>query len=126
MTRLGVNWIGLPNRPKVPSDSFRVAILLSMFWVTVNCLVFYLPRSNTGQFSLMQIILFPAFNGLVWFYYLSNVAKLRRRIRDNYTIPEKRCPGYEDTCMSLFCSPLVVMQMSRHTADYGIYPGRCW
>ena len=56
-------------------------------------------------------------------YFIYMTAKVRRIVRQEYYIQEDSCMGYRDEVLSLFCSPFVVAQMGRHTADYETYVG---
>lgn len=127
MTRLKVGWVGIPVRQHRVNDTFRVALVLSMFVVIVNCNLYYLPHDEQlpKNVSSLQIILFAVFNALVLVYLYFNVIKTRRLLRQRYMIPEKSCIGFEDAALTIPCSGLVLMQMHRHTADYDTYSARC-
>ena len=127
MTRLRVGWISLPHRRTHPSDAFRNGILLSMLLVTVNCFLFYLLRDPyAGVFTTLRVILFVTINGAFTLFYIANVVRVRRWMRNRYSIPEKHCRGSEDVVLSAIVPPLVVMQMSRHCADFDTYQAQCW
>lgn len=128
MTRLKVGWLGLPGRQHRFNDTFRISLLLSMFVVIINCLLYYLPHSKFvfGGFSLLQVVLFGVFNTFVSIYFIVNTVITRRRLRERYMIPtEHSCGRFEDALFTFPCSFLVLMQMHRHTADYDTYSAQC-
>eukprot|EP00568_Trieres_chinensis_P007077 CAMPEP_0183308410 /NCGR_PEP_ID=MMETSP0160_2-20130417/21828_1 /TAXON_ID=2839 ORGANISM="Odontella Sinensis, Strain Grunow 1884" /NCGR_SAMPLE_ID=MMETSP0160_2 /ASSEMBLY_ACC=CAM_ASM_000250 /LENGTH=211 /DNA_ID=CAMNT_0025472251 /DNA_START=109 /DNA_END=744 /DNA_ORIENTATION=+ len=64
--------------------------------------------------------------GLAFFLYtLVVLMKLRAAVRARYQIPEKRCHGCEDCCLSFWCTCCTVAQLARHTADYDEEGGAC-
>jgi len=128
MSRLKISWIGLPGRPHKAKDAFRISLILSMIFVIINCLLYYLPVQGVmfGAFSFLQIALFIVVDTLVLIYFLTNVARTRKRLRQRYMIPEQSCVGEEDTAITFACYPLVLMQMHRHTADYETFSAQCW
>jgi len=56
-------------------------------------------------------------------YYHFLVIRTRREMQLKYHIPSNPCVA--DPCVSIFCTPCVLSQMGRHTADYDTYIGRC-
>jgi Cys-rich protein (TIGR01571 family) len=60
---------------------------------------------------------------ILYFYYM--LIKTRRIVRREYDIPELRCHGNEDCCLSVFCTCCTLSQMGRHTADYETYRSYC-
>lgn len=56
-------------------------------------------------------------------YYFFLVIRTRREMQLKYRIPSNPCVA--DSCLSVFCTPCVLSQMGRHTADYETYIGRC-
>lgn len=61
----------------------------------------------------------------VLLYFFSMTIKIRRKIREQYTIPETRCRGCEDAAVSLCFTCCALAQIGRHTADYSTYRGTC-
>jgi Cys-rich protein (TIGR01571 family) len=57
----------------------------------------------------------------ILFYFVFQVFRTRKRIRKTYHIPETSCEGCEDLLVSVWCTPLALAQMGRHTADYEKY-----
>lgn len=118
MTRLQVGWFFLPNRSyQHPKDAFRISIGLTMFWITINCLVFYLPPPGL---SLTTIISLAVVNAIIYIYYISNVIRVRLRLRHAYLIPN----NFRDVLIGGLLAPVAVMQMLRHTCDYSTYVGK--
>ena len=120
MTRLqNVRWIALPSSPRRPRDAFRIAIILTMFWITVNCLIYYLE-----VLVVTKIILFVTINFVLYLYYLANVIRTRLRLRRRFNIsPLKKG---EDMTVGGLVPLLCVMQMLRHTCDYDNLAGYCF
>jgi hypothetical protein len=71
-------------------------------------------------YSLIPILVADLF---MFGYFVYLTAKVRRLVRQEYNIEENDCLGYHDEILSFFCTPLVVAQMGRHTADYDTYVG---
>ena len=117
MTRLQSGWIALPNRARRPKDAFRLALIITMFTITINCLLYYLAEDNT-----LRIALFTSINASIYFYFAANVIRTRRRLRKRFIIPMKR--QYEDLFVGGVIPMLVVSQMLRHTSDYDTYSGQ--
>lgn len=117
MTRMqALRWIAMPCRRK---DSFRVSIVLTMFWITVNCLIFYLPIGGVSK-----LVFFLAVNGALYFYLIINVIRTRRMLRKMYGIPTGARP-MNDVLVGSIIPQLALMQMLRHTCDYDTYSGQC-
>lgn len=115
MVRLqNVRWIALPS-PR-PKDPYRIAIVLTMFWITINCLIYYL-----ALVMLTKLILFLAVNGALYLYYLANVIRTRLLVRRRYGIWNDRTA--EDTLVGGLVPFLCVMQLLRHTCDYDTLAG---
>jgi hypothetical protein len=117
MVRLqNVRWIALPTRR--PRDPFRIAILLTMFWITVNCLIYYL-----AVVVLTKMILFIAINGVLYLYFLANVIRTRFFLRRRFGISTARTS--EDALVGGLVPMLCVMQMLRHICNYDTLAGYC-
>jgi hypothetical protein len=109
-----VRWIALPTRR--PRDPFRIAILLTMFWITVNCLIYYL-----AVVTLTKLILFIVVNAVLYLYYLANVIRTRLSLRRRFGILTAR--SSEDVMVGGLLPTLCVMQMLRHTCNYDTLAG---
>jgi hypothetical protein len=115
MVRLqNVRWIALPS-PR-PRDAYRIAILLTMFWITINCLIYYL-----ALVKLTKLILFVAVNSALYLYYLANVIRTRLLVRRRFGILNARTA--EDTVVGGLVPFLCLMQLLRHTCDYNTLAG---
>jgi len=71
---------------------------------------------------------------LLWIFMLIVTMRLRRYVRNKYSIPTECCcckgdtptnNCCEDFCCALFCTPCTICQMARHTADYQKYGAGC-
>lgn len=107
-----VGWAVLPfGRPQ---DAFRVAIVLTMFWITVNCLIYYLAIIS----SVLKLILFSSVNATIYVYFVINVIRVRWHVRKRYNIVTTKRSDYSIGG----CAPhLCTMQLLRHTGDYDTY-----
>jgi len=126
MVRMRTGWAFLPKLDG-QRHAFRVACIFTMFFVVVNCLLYYLPSSaiSAGWLSLPSVLktfLVAVFNGVFVAYFILNVISIRRRLRKRYRIKKERCGPYEDVFMGFCCAPYVLIQMLRQTVDYETYP----
>lgn len=118
MIRLDLEFIAIPGRSNHTKDTFRIALVAEMVWVTINCLIYYLP------IRLIQLVFFGVVNAVVFGYLLLNVIRVRRKVRLRYQISTRT--SHEDTICSLLLSLLVIMQLLRQTADYDTYSASCF
>jgi hypothetical protein len=110
-----VGWLALPYTKG--RNAFRVAILLTMFWITVNCLLYYLAVVSL----VLKLILFGAVNATFLLYYAINVIRVRWHVRKRYHIVTTKRSDYSIGG----CAPhLCTMQLLRHTGDYDTYSGQ--
>ena len=90
-----------------------------MFWITINCLIYYL------DFVLLtKVIVFLAINAAIYLYFLANVIRTRLMLRRRFAIPNTRT--VEDTLVGGIVPHLCVMQLLRHTSDYDTLAGFCF
>ena len=82
-----------------------------------------LPQDN----DMFLIVTMPllGMDLILLVYVLYIVTITRRQLRREYNIPELRCKGFEDCCLSVFCTCCTIGQMGRHTADYETYRAYC-
>ena len=121
MVRLqAVGWIALPSQRAY--DPFRIAILLTMFWITINCLIYYL-----ALVLLTKLILFLAINSVIYLYFVSNVIRTRLFVRRCYgissTTRSNSSTTTQDTLIGGLVPHLCLMQLLRHTCDYDTLAG---
>jgi len=100
--------------------SFTAAILL------LNGMFVYI-MIRRPQLSLLIICSIPTLllDLSILVYFFSITVKIRRTIREEFSIPETRCRGCEDVAVSLCCTSCALSQMGRHTADYSTFRGTC-
>jgi hypothetical protein len=119
-----VGWIALPSQR--PNDPFRIAILLTMFWITINCLIYYM-----ALVLLTKLIFFLAMNSAIYLYFVSNVIRIRLSVRRRYAITTARSNNNNntvavvanDTLIGGLVPQLCLMQLLRHTCDYDTLAG---
>mmetsp|Transcript_12379 Transcript_12379/g.23204 ORF Transcript_12379/g.23204 Transcript_12379/m.23204 type:complete len:311 (+) Transcript_12379:146-1078(+) len=138
-TRLNLNWYGTPNDTPSTSTStyssraFKIMVLLS---VTYGLIIRSMVQPSMIHFSNLLFLFFSAIL----------IGKTRTYIRQRYEIQATfleeimerggcrhwedsvpcGCDVVEDYCVSCFCTPCSVSQMSRHTASYDTYEGSCF
>mmetsp|Transcript_8012 Transcript_8012/g.11502 ORF Transcript_8012/g.11502 Transcript_8012/m.11502 type:complete len:232 (+) Transcript_8012:1-696(+) len=119
----GDKLMNLASRDRVGSVSrFMFAVFLIHAAFAVYPIFYAIPEKNLAMIVTTPLLTFDLFL-LCYFFYL--VTKTRRILRREYDIPELRCKGCEDVCLSLFCTCCTISQMGRHTADYETYRAYC-
>mmetsp|Transcript_38026 Transcript_38026/g.57881 ORF Transcript_38026/g.57881 Transcript_38026/m.57881 type:complete len:190 (-) Transcript_38026:433-1002(-) len=127
MIRMKLNSAGLRGHAHQVKNTYRSAVLLSFSFIILNallCAIFWYGFVMIRPW--LQITLAVVLNGSLFGYLVFVTGRTRSFIRRRYTIPEERCIGCEDVCVSTLCSPCVVMQMGRHTGNYETYRGACF
>jgi hypothetical protein len=110
MVRLNTEtWIALPTYR--PNDPFRVAILLTMFWITANCLIYYL-----AVVTAFKWILFFVIGGVMHLYLATNSIRTRLATRRRFRIEESW--KHEDLWIAGVVPAINLMQLLRHTGEY--------
>mmetsp|Transcript_18804 Transcript_18804/g.26064 ORF Transcript_18804/g.26064 Transcript_18804/m.26064 type:complete len:243 (+) Transcript_18804:750-1478(+) len=123
MVRMRTNWAFLPKLGRRRREAFLVAYILTIFFVVVNCLLYYLPSTATSMGwmampHMLKILIVVVFNGGFSAYFILNVISIRKRLRQRYRIKKSQYGPYEDVVMGFGCAPCVLVQMLRQTADY--------
>ena len=124
MVRMRTNWAFLPKiLGRRRREAFRIAYILTMLFVVVNCLLYYLPSTATSMGwmampHMLKILIAVVFNGGFAAYFILNVISIRRRLRQRYRIKKSQYGPYEDVVMGFCCAPCVLVQMLLQTADY--------
>jgi Cys-rich protein (TIGR01571 family) len=103
-------------------------VWLAFLFILVHALYFaYFMVANPQDEDIFLIVTMPllGMDVILLVYVLYIVTITRRQVRREYNIPELRCKGFEDCCMSVFCTCCIIGQMGRHTADYETYRAYC-
>lgn len=107
----------------------RVGWYLLLFFLLialhVACGCFLMLRKPDEETILMFAIPLAGLDVILILYFLCMVMQTRKAIRREYGIPELRCHGHEDCCLTFFCTCCTIAQMGRHTADYETYQSYC-
>lgn len=108
MTRLGLDWCGMPNPAKAAS-TFSIVIL-----VYFACWASYL--------MVFGVVFFPCL--VFWMWAIQT--RTRYEMRKYFEIPPDYCAACdgagEDFCMTFWCTCCAGIQMHRHTHDENRYP----
>jgi len=126
MQRMKLTWLARSDQPeKIYNRTTRTVVYLVFFVFAIDLMLsnlfHHLGDDDTSSSStlLKSVQIVDAFFGLIFFgYTIFIVTKARFYMRRVFDIPEKRCHGCEDFCVSFWCTCCTVSQMTRHTADY--------
>lgn len=132
LTRMNMTWLGEPTSNS--SKTFRrVLYFMITYWVVGSLLAPPLPDvefegddmnpeiiTHLAQVPALQNMLYHLVNMAFGLYSLIVMVKLRRAVRERYSIPTQTCCDdvLEDCCCFIFCGCCTVAQLARHTADY--------
>lgn len=122
LTSTGDRLVTLKSRTHMSSYVFVMILLALANFCYFGYFLIAEPESDAILIATLPIA------GLdlgVLIYFLYMVTTTRRLVRREFDIPELRCHGYEDCCISTFCTPCAIAQMGRHTADYETYAAYC-
>ena len=126
MTRLHLTWLGLPGPVIATKNTFNVVVTLVIAY-SIYASSLSLAAMGYSAVEVPGIIVFlKTVGGLLfgaWSIY--SLCRTRQSVRRQYSIPEEGCHGYEDLCLSIFCTCCTLAQMARHTGEYETYPGVC-
>ena len=109
LTRLGLNWKGLPDKDKEETQLTYNKIVLAF--------VVALIIGNVPSLGILSML---CFSGALMLWTGRN---LRRHVRERYEIPTTT--KLDDCFCAFFCSCCSVIQMARQTHDDKEYPGYC-
>lgn len=126
MTRMNLTWLGEPGPRAATQNTFKVVIILLLsYWVYSTTLEIASLDYRPDNAPLYMMIM-KAVGSILWIIWTTySLCRTRQSIREQYSIPEQRCPGCEDFCCSFFCTCCTLAQMARHTGEYETYPGKC-
>ena len=130
MARIKLNYTGkksveMRSRVRVSAIAYIPTVILSLNGLLIFLMAraFVLHLHHIFRIFLYSSIVVLFADATIVVYFYSLLIKTRRQIRCEFNIPVDR--GCEDTCLSLGCTPCVLMQMGQHTADYTTYVGNC-
>ena len=108
MSRMGLDWCGIPNPAKAAGTFSIVVIIYFSFWAS------YL--------MVFGVIFFPC----MVFYLLAIHTRTRYEMRRYFQIPAEYCTCFngaaEDCLVTTCCQCCATIQMARHTHDENRYP----
>mmetsp|Transcript_26516 Transcript_26516/g.57478 ORF Transcript_26516/g.57478 Transcript_26516/m.57478 type:complete len:273 (-) Transcript_26516:127-945(-) len=132
-TRMKLDWLGRSAGPE--SEEYRntfckVATLVVFYYLIRTALAPFKPDVDFDEegnvvededgpdVPLWVQIVDNAVGTAFGLYTLIVMIKVRRSIREKYSIQPQRCGACEDCCAVFWCGCCTVAQMARHTADY--------
>ena len=122
LTSTGDRLVTLQSRSRMSSY-----VCFALLLVILNAVYagYFLVAEPEGEAILIATLPLAGLDIGAFAYFIFMVATTRRLLRKEYSIPELRCRGCEDCCMSVFCTCCTIAQMGRHTADYETYRAYC-
>lgn len=123
MTRLKLNWIGMPSDEEGAKNIFPKFGTITLIWLVVNtsalCACMF---AWTQMRYYIEAVSFLLVISNLWFYgfCVFVTGNTRRYIRDIYNIRDR---GISDYSLAAMWMPFTIAQMGRHTADYNILQG---
>ncbi len=126
MTRMNLTWLGQPGPRAATQNTFRVIVILLLSYVVYSTTLEVVSLDYRPNPSPWYIMLLKSVGSILWIIWTTySLCRTRQSVREQYSIPEQRCVGYEDVCCAFFCTCCTLAQMARHTGEYEKYPGRC-
>ena len=124
MTRLKLNWIGVPSNEAGTNAIFRKLGTLVAFWATVN-----IGAVSSYAYAFMyiqpylEIVVMAVVMTNLWFYSFCVfvTGNTRQYLREIYNIQDGAGSDY---LLAAIYMPFSIAQMGRHTADYNSLQGR--
>lgn len=124
MTRLKLNWIGVPSTEAGTRDIFRKVGTLVGCWIATNILaVSSFVFSSFIVSGLVEFVLFLAVmtNLLFYGFCVFVTGNTRQYLREIYNIQDT---PHSDYLLAAIYMPFTIAQMGRHTADYNSLQAR--
>mmetsp|Transcript_4408 Transcript_4408/g.6732 ORF Transcript_4408/g.6732 Transcript_4408/m.6732 type:complete len:262 (+) Transcript_4408:111-896(+) len=123
MQRMRLNWCG--QRTTGIITAFRTLATLAVCYALFdgNLAVFISTQEEGfyGSVNLVKDVVAVTFSC----YTIYALCQTRKRVREEFSIPEQRCAGCEDCMCATFCACCTVGQIARHTGDYDKNPAIC-
>lgn len=127
MTRLSLTWLGEPGQRVATQNTFKVVILLLCSYIMYSTSLEIASLQFTPLTTPPLLIALKSIgSGLFFMWTIYSLCRTRQNLRRQYSIPEERCQGCEDLCVTFFCGCCALSQMARHTGEYETYPGVCF
>lgn len=124
MTRLKLNWIGMPSNEVDTKSVFPKLGTIACIWFVVNtstlCACFLAWTQMQNYIEAVSFLL-VMLNLWCYGFCVFVTGNTRRYIRDIYNI---RDSGMSDYLLAAIYMPFIIAQMGRHTADYNFLQGR--
>ena len=124
MTRLNLNWVGVPSNEAGTKAIFEKLGTVVTVWATINivgvsscvCVFEYIR-------PWMEMFVFVMVTTNLWFYAFCvfAIGNARQYLREIYNIHDGE--GSDHLLAALYM-PFTIAQMGRHTADYNALQGR--
>jgi Cys-rich protein (TIGR01571 family) len=104
-------------------------ITVLVFWAFLNTIIisgFEYKLKNFVRLSPADIVSLALVNALMIFFAINATVNTRTFLREKYRIGEdKNKSRIRDILLAVFCMPLSIAQMGRHTTSYEDYEGAC-
>lgn len=131
--RLGLDVLGRQTSPDTPKEGLwstrGMMITVLVFWVFLNTLIISGLEYKLHAFvrlSPADITSLVLVNGGLIFFAVKATLNTRKFLREKYRIEEdKKQIQARDIASAVFCMPLSIAQMGRHTTSYADYEGAC-
>lgn len=133
MSRLGLDFMGKKTVNGTPrQDDWKghgIMVSIIIFWIVMNCAIisgFEVKLHNYVHLSTADIASLVLVNGSMIVFVVYAAMNTRHQLREDYNIgsesPRDRAVDFAST---VFCLPLSIAQMGRHTAKYDEHSGVC-
>jgi len=123
MTRMGLNFMGLPGTPEEVTNTFKYVFYIVVACFGLNMVFSGTHVENTRDLDDLEDIAPNPFVSFVGFcltvYTVITMCRTRRAVRERYQIPaDSTCGADNDFLCSFCCSCCTAAQLARQTADY--------
>ncbi|KAG7352040.1 PLAC8 family domain containing protein [Nitzschia inconspicua] len=132
-SRLGLDVMGRQASPDTPKEGIwstrGMMISVLVFWACLNTMIisgFEYKLHNYVSPSPADIISLVLVNGGLIFFAVNATVNTRAFLREKYRIgDDEKKSRARDIVSAIFCMPLSIAQMGRHTTSYTDYQGAC-
>jgi Cys-rich protein (TIGR01571 family) len=131
--RLGLDVMGKQASRDTPKEGLwstrGMMITVLVFWLFLNAVIlsgFEYKLEHYVRLSPADIVSLALVNGFMMFFAVNATVNTRTFLREKYHIGEdKNQSRIRDILSAVFCMPLSIAQMGRHTTSYEEYDGSC-
>jgi Cys-rich protein (TIGR01571 family) len=103
MTRMQLTWLGEPGALVATKNTFKVVVILIASYICFTTAIELGTLEYTDADVPMYIVITKlVVSSLFSMWSIYSMCRTRQSVRARYSIPEERCVGYEDCCMSFW------------------------